>query len=96
VLTRINDCAGWALAASVAVVASSSTTSTAGSVRSLYPRYNHAIPTMRMQFEKKRLSKRSNASGCTVYYVATRLEKGKSFGIMGLARFVKVRINVVT
>ena len=95
-LTRINDCAGWALAASVSVVASSSTTSTVGSVRSLYPRYNHAIPTMRMQFEKKRLSKRSNASTCTVYYVATWLETGKSFEIMGLAGFVKVRINVVT
>jgi len=56
----------------------------------------YAIPTMRMQFEKKRLSKRSNASTCTVYYVATWLETGKSFGIMGLAGFVKVRISVVT
>lgn len=95
-LTRINDCAGWALAASVSVVAR----------LVLLVRYvwcvhgtnalYYAIPTMRMQFEKKRLSKRSNASTCTVYYVATWLETGKSFGIMGLAGFVKVRINVVT
>ena len=80
----------------MAVVASSSTAITVGLVRLVYPRYNHAIPTMRMQFEKKRRSKRSNASTCTVYYVATGLETGKSFGIIGLAWFVKVRISVVT
>ena len=95
-LTRINDCAGWALAASVSVVARLSRwvwyVWCVHGTNTLY----YAIPTMRMQFEKKRRSKRSNASRCTVYYVATRLETGKSFGIMGLALFVKVRISVVT
>ena len=95
-LTRVNDCAGWALAASVSVVARLSRwvwyVWCVHSINTLY----YAIPTIRMQFGKKRLSKRSNASTCTVYYVATWLETGKSFGIMGLAGFVKVRINVVT
>ena len=95
-LTRINDCAGWALAASVAVVARLALLVGCAwcghGTNALY----YAIPTMRMQFEKKRRSKRSNASRCTVYYVATRLETGKSFGIMGLAGVVNVRINVVT
>ena len=95
-LTRINDCAGWALAASVSVVARLVLlVGCAWCVHGTNALY-YAIPTMRMQFEKKRLSKRSNASGCTVYYVATWLETGKSFGIMGLAGFVKVRISVVT